>query len=93
VKLTESYDQAISLAQAVPTTTSGLGQWGWLTIRLSAVDVELVATGSRSYRNIAPKKLVAEPRRRAARDDELRIALFEKSRVRTRRPIGGRVIR
>lgn len=61
VKLTASYDQAVSLAQAVPTTTSGLGQWGWLTIPLSAVDVALVCDWvEESYRNIAPKKLVAE---------------------------------
>lgn len=61
VKLTDSYDQAVSLAQAVRTTTSGLGQWGWLTIRLSAVDVDLVCDWvEESYRNIAPKKLVAE---------------------------------
>jgi predicted DNA-binding protein (MmcQ/YjbR family) len=61
VKLTSSYDQAVSLAQAVRTTTSGLGQWGWLTIPLSALDVDLVCDWvEESYRNIAPKKLVAE---------------------------------
>lgn len=61
VKLTDSHDQAVALAQAVPTTTSSLGQWGWLTIRVFAVDVDLVCDRvEESYRSVAPKKLVAE---------------------------------
>ena len=61
VKLTSSYDHAIAVANASPTTTSGLGQWGWLTVDLSAVDVDLMSEWvEESYRNIAPRKLVAE---------------------------------
>lgn len=63
VRLTTSFDQAIAVAGATPTTMSGLGQWGWLTVRLDAtdLDVELVCDWvEESYRNNAPKKLVAE---------------------------------
>ena len=61
VKLTESYEQAVALARAVPTTNSGLGQWGWLTVRLSEADVDLLCDWvDESYRNQAPKKLIAE---------------------------------
>src|SRR5437016_11442685 len=42
VKLTTSYDEAVALAAALPTSTSGLGQWGWLTVRLSGVGLDLV---------------------------------------------------
>ena len=66
--LTDSYDQAITLAQARPTTHSGLGQWGWLTVPLDAptIDVGLVCDWvDESYRNKAPKALVAELDRRA----------------------------
>lgn len=62
VKLTASHEAARALAGAVPTTTSGLGQWGWLTVPLAApVDVDLLADWvEESYRNVAPKKLVRQ---------------------------------
>jgi hypothetical protein len=61
VKLTSCYDQAVEMAGAAPTATSGLGQWGWLTVPLDAVDVELLCDWvEESYRNVAPKKLVAK---------------------------------
>lgn len=61
VKLTASHEQAIALAAAVPTTISGLGQWGWLTVALSAVDVDLLCDWvEESYRAAAPKRLIAE---------------------------------
>jgi hypothetical protein len=58
VKLTTSYDTAIALAGASPTTMSGLGQWGWLTIRLAEAAVDLVEDWiDESYRNVAPKRV------------------------------------
>jgi hypothetical protein len=61
VRLTESYEQAVALARAVPTTNSGLGQWGWLTVQLSAADADLLCDWvEESYRSQAPKKLIAE---------------------------------
>ena len=61
VKLTRSYEEAVAIAQATPTTMSGLGQWGWLTVRLSAADIRLVCDWvDESYRNVAPKRFVAE---------------------------------
>lgn len=61
VKLTTSHEAARALAGAVPTTTSGLGQWGWLTVPLASVDVDLVCDWvEESYRNVAPKKLVRQ---------------------------------
>jgi hypothetical protein len=60
MKLTRSHELAITVAEAVPTTISGLGQWGWLTVRLATVDLDLVYDWvDESYRNVAPKKLVA----------------------------------
>lgn len=60
VKLTRSHDHAVRVAHAVPTTTSGLGQWGWLTVRLSAADIDVVCDWiEESYRNVAPRKLIA----------------------------------
>jgi predicted DNA-binding protein (MmcQ/YjbR family) len=42
-------------------SASGLGQWGWLTIPLSAGDVALVCDWvEESYRLVAPKRLIAE---------------------------------
>jgi predicted DNA-binding protein (MmcQ/YjbR family) len=72
VKLTDSYEQAVALARAVPTTHSGLGQWGWLTVALSAADVALLCDWvDESYRNTAPKALIAElDARMADRPDE-----------------------
>jgi hypothetical protein len=65
VKLTTSYEEAVAVAAAERTTISGLGQWGWLTVRLPEVDVTLVcAWVEESYRNVAPKRFVAELDRR-----------------------------
>ena len=61
VKLTTSYEEAVAVAQAERTTISGLGQWGWLTVRLAAAAVPLVCDWvEESYRNVAPKRFVAE---------------------------------
>ncbi len=61
VKLARSYEEAVDVAQATPTTISGLGQWGWLTVRLGAVDVTLVGDWvDESYRNVAPRRFVVE---------------------------------
>jgi predicted DNA-binding protein (MmcQ/YjbR family) len=59
VKLTTSYEAAMALANASPTTISGLGQWGWLTIALADVDTDLACDWvDESYRAVAPKRLV-----------------------------------
>jgi len=61
VKLDVSYDAAIAIAEATPTTMSGLGQWGWLTVALRGVDVDLLCDWvEESYRNVAPKQRLAE---------------------------------
>ena len=61
VKLTRAYEEAVAVASATPTTISGLGQWGWLTVRLSAVDAAFVSDwAEESYRNVAPRRFVAE---------------------------------
>lgn len=61
VKLTRSYDAAVALAAASPTTMSGLGQWGWLTVVLEAADDHLAEDWiEESYRNVAPQRLVAQ---------------------------------
>ena len=60
VKLTDAHAEALALG-AVPTASSGLGQWGWVTVDLAAVDVGLVCDWvEESYRNVAPKHLIAE---------------------------------
>lgn len=60
VKLTDSYDQAVAVAGAFPTSMSGVGQWGRLTVPLPVSDVELLFDWvDESYRNVAPKRLVA----------------------------------
>jgi predicted DNA-binding protein (MmcQ/YjbR family) len=60
VKLTDSYEQAVAVAGAFPTTMSGVGQWGRLTIPLPVrEDVLLLDWVDESYRNVAPKRLVA----------------------------------
>ena len=60
VKLTTSYEEAVAVASAERTTISGLGQWGWLTVRLAEVDVALVCDWvEESYRNVAPRRFVA----------------------------------
>ena len=61
VKLTSSYEEAMAIAGAAPTTISGLGQWGWLTVRLAAVDLSVLCDWvDESYRNVAPTRFVAE---------------------------------
>jgi predicted DNA-binding protein (MmcQ/YjbR family) len=62
VKLTASYDAAVALAAATPTTMSGLGQWGWLTVPFDRpVDLPLLCDWvEESYRNVAPRRCVVE---------------------------------
>ena len=72
VKLGSSYEQAIDLAGAFPTTMSGVGQFGRLTIPLPVADLDLLFDWvDESYRLIAPKRLVkvldGAPRTAAAR--------------------------
>ena len=60
LKLTASYEQAVAIAGAFPTTTSGVGQWGRLTVPLPVEDDELLFDWvDESYRNIAPKRFLA----------------------------------
>ena len=60
VKLTDSYEQAVAIAGAFPTAMSGVGQWGRLTIPLPVRDIALLFDWvDESYRNVAPKRLVA----------------------------------
>lgn len=59
VKLTASYEQAVAIAGAFPTTMSGVGQWSRLTVPLPVSDVDLLLDWiDESYRNVAPKRLV-----------------------------------
>lgn len=59
VKLTVSHDAAIVIAHATPTTVSGLGQWGWVTVPLARVDTGLLCEWiEESYRAVAPKRLI-----------------------------------
>jgi hypothetical protein len=61
VKLTGAHEEAMAVAGATPTTISGLGQWGWLTVRLHGVDIALVCDWvDESYRNVAPRRFVVE---------------------------------
>ena len=61
VKLTRSHEEAVAVAGAERTTISGLGQWGWVTVRLDAVDVQLTCEWvEESYRNVAPGRFLAE---------------------------------
>ena len=63
VKLTTSHETAMAIGGGVPTTISGLGQWGWVTVPLTppALDVDLVCEWvEESYRIVAPKRFVAE---------------------------------
>ena len=67
VKLTASYEQAVAVAGAFPTTMSGVGQWGRLTVPLPVGDVDLLFDWvDESYRNVAPKRLVRLLDRRSA---------------------------
>lgn len=59
VKLAESLDHARSLEGASPTRYD-LGKAGWTTIEIHGDDFELLADWvQESYRNVAPKHLVA----------------------------------
>ena len=59
VKLTESYEQAVAVAGAFPTTMSGVGRWGRLTVPLPVQDEDLLLDWiDESYRSVAPKRLV-----------------------------------
>ncbi len=59
-KLTNSYEQAVAMAGAFPTTMSGVGQWGRLTVPLPVSDVDLLLDWvDESYRNVGPKRFVA----------------------------------
>ena len=61
VKLTGSYEEAVAVAHATPTTISGLGQWGWLTVGLRNVRVPLACDWvEESYRNVAPRRFVID---------------------------------
>jgi len=60
VKLTDSYEQAVAVAGAFPTVISGVGQWGRLTVPLPVSDIDLLFDWvDESYRNVAPRRLVA----------------------------------
>lgn len=60
VKLTDSYDEAVEVAGATPTTISGVGRYGRLTIPLPVDDLDLLRDWvAESYRNVAPRRLVA----------------------------------
>src|SRR6266550_215781 len=61
VKLSRSHDAAVAIAGATPTTMSGLGHWGWLTVMVDRVDGDLIEDWiEESYRNVAPKRIVSE---------------------------------
>jgi predicted DNA-binding protein (MmcQ/YjbR family) len=60
VKLTVAHDHALSIAGAA-LAGYGLGRAGWVTVPIAAVDTDLLVDWvEESYRNVAPKKLVAE---------------------------------
>ena len=62
VKLVESHAHALSVDGAEPTGY-GLGKSGWVTVPLSAPDVNVAVLRDwveESYRIVAPKRLVAE---------------------------------
>ncbi len=60
VKLTASHHEAMELPGCQPTGY-GLGKAGWVTFALSAAPVDVICDFiEESYRNVAPKKLVAK---------------------------------
>jgi hypothetical protein len=60
VNLTDSYEQAVAIAGAFPTATSGVGRWGRLTVPLPVKNLDLLLDWvDESYRNVAPQRLVA----------------------------------
>lgn len=67
VKLTDSYEQAVLLAGAVPPTMSGVGRWGRLSIPLPTPSMDLLFDWvDESYRAVAPKRLVGALDKRAS---------------------------
>ena len=55
-----AYDEAIAVAHAFPTSISGVGRWGRLSIPLPVVDIQLLFDWvDESYRNVAPRRLLA----------------------------------
>lgn len=61
LKLTDSYELAVAVANAVPTTMSGVGRFGRLTIPLPAPNPDLLFDWvDESYRSVAPKRLAAQ---------------------------------
>jgi predicted DNA-binding protein (MmcQ/YjbR family) len=64
VKLTQSHGHAMSVAGAAPSGY-GLGKHGWVMVPIARVDHELLVDWvEESYRNVAPKRLIAELDRR-----------------------------
>jgi predicted DNA-binding protein (MmcQ/YjbR family) len=60
VKLIDSRDHALSIPDAVPAGY-GLGKAGWVMLPITPVEQDLLEEWiEESYRNVAPKKLVAE---------------------------------
>ena len=83
VKLTHSYEQAVAVANATPTTISGVGRYGRLTIQLPVDDLDLLLDWvEESYRIVAPKRLVVALDRERDRDERARGRTGEWSRSR-----------
>jgi len=60
VKLTDSHDHALSIDGAQPAGY-GLGRSGWVRVPVADLEADLVEEWvEESYRNVAPKKLVAQ---------------------------------
>ena len=60
IKLTESHEHALSIPDAVPAGY-GLGKSGWVMLPIAGVEQDLLEDWiEESYRNVAPKKLIAE---------------------------------
>ena len=60
VKLTDSHEHALSIPDAVPAGY-GLGKSGWVMLPIAPVEQDLLEDWiEESYRNVAPKKLIAE---------------------------------
>ncbi|HEX5265586.1 MAG TPA: MmcQ/YjbR family DNA-binding protein [Acidimicrobiales bacterium] len=60
VKLTEAHDHALSIPDAAPAGY-GLGKSGWVFLPITSVEQDLLEEClEESYRNVAPKKLIAE---------------------------------
>jgi predicted DNA-binding protein (MmcQ/YjbR family) len=60
VKLTDSHHHAISIQGAEPAGY-GLGRSGWVLVPVRPVEVDLLKDWvEESYRNVAPKRLIAK---------------------------------